>query len=115
MIDGERFLHDGGGGMDGLEGAGSSPELPGASATTVSVPSLLNSLPRWVLRCHSAFRGFLLSILSSRRRSFTSSTTDRCSPTWPIPMPYPEAFTRHGAADGFVAGGLSELASVGVP
>lgn len=99
MIPGDQFLHDGGHATPGLEGAGSSAELPGASATTVSVASLLNSMPRWVLKCHSTFRGFLLSILSSPRRSFVSSTTDRCSPTWPMPLPYPEAFSKHGSSD----------------
>lgn len=93
------FLHDGGGGATGLEGAGSSAELPGASATTVSVPSLLNSMPRWVLRSHSTLRGFLLSILSSPWRSSSSPTTLKCPPTWPMPIPYPEAFSKHGCSD----------------
>ena len=113
----ELFMHGDGAGVVDLEGAGSSAgllgasvelvgdsgisdALPGASATTVAIPALLNSLPRWVLRCHSAFRGFLQSILSTPWRSGSPSTTSRCSPIWPMPLPYPEAFSRHSFSDG---------------
>ena len=112
----EPTLHADGAGVDGLEGgssvgllgasaglagdSGISDALPGASATTVAVPALLNSLPRWVLRCHCALRGFLQSILSTPWRSGSPSTTSRCSPIWPMPLPYPEAFSRHALADG---------------
>ena len=65
--------------------------LPGASASTLKVPSLLNSLPRLLLKTRCGFQGFLQSLVQSPSlKQQTTSTTS--STTWPMPLPYPEVF-----------------------
>ena len=65
--------------------------LPGSSASTLKVASLLNSLPRLLLKTKSGFQGFLQSLVQSPSlRQQTTSTSS--STTWPMPLPYPEVF-----------------------
>ena len=79
----------------GVEGATSGRfDLPGATASTVYIASLLNSLPRWVLKCSSALQGFLMSILADPQRQVSRCTSERCLNLWPMPIPYPECFCK---------------------
>lgn len=72
--------------------------LPGSLAPTVQVQALLNSLPRWVLKSNGALRGFLRSILSVPRRAIAPSTPSSSSTIWPMPLPYPEVFSKGAVA-----------------
>ncbi len=85
-------LHVNQGGVDGA--ASGQFDLPGATASTVYIASLLNSLPRWVLKCSSALQGFLQSILANPRRLVCRNTSERCPNLWPMPIPYPECFCK---------------------
>ena len=74
---------------------------PGSRAPTVKVAALLNSLPRWILKTKGSLRGFLLSVLSMpEKRCSSTSRQDEAdgfaAGTWPIPVPYPEAFRSGG-------------------
>ena len=69
-------------------------DLPGATASTVHIASLLNSMPRWVLKCSGALQGFLQSILANPRRLVSRNTSERCLNLWPMPIPYPECFCK---------------------
>lgn len=66
--------------------------LPGAAASTLKVPSFLNSLPRLLLKTKSGFQGFLQSIVRNPSLEVQATST-RSSATWPMPLPYPEVFT----------------------
>ena len=66
--------------------------LPGASASTLKVPSLLNSLPRLLLKTKCGFQGFLQSLVQSPSMK-QQTTSAASSTTWPMPLPYPEVFT----------------------
>ena len=74
----------------GLRGDG-DVVLPGATATTIRVPSFLNSLPRLLLKTKCGIQGFLLCLVSSPG-SVIDSTSLPSSTTWPMPIPYPEVF-----------------------
>ena len=62
------------------------PSAPGARAPTFSVPGLLNSLPRLLLRKGGSFAQFLRSMLKPGAKPVPTSHT------WPAPMPYPDVF-----------------------
>ena len=72
--------------------------LPGARASTVVPAAVANSLFRWVLNTQGAFRSFLLSIVTmpkDRNCCPTSSPGGEVHvPIWPMPVPYPEVFTK---------------------
>eukprot|EP00435_Cladocopium_sp_Y103_P017908 s2227_g4.t1 len=70
------------------------PHLPGSGASTVLVAALMNSMPRWLLKSHGKLRSFLLSILEVPRSLKRASTSIPCSAVWPMPIPYPEVFTK---------------------
>lgn len=96
---------------DGVVDAGRF-HLPGATASTVHIATLLNSMPRWVLKCTTALQGFLQSILSNPRRQVCHSTSERCDAIWPMPVPYPECFCKGKASSGDVA--VKKLVSIQV-
>ena len=97
---GGRLCSDG-----GVDGSKVSP--PGSRAPTVKVSAVLNSMPRWILKTKGSLRGFLLSVLSMPKKSAPStSKLDQAESyalgTWPIPVPYPEAFrSGGGGSDGW--------------
>lgn len=68
-------------------------KLPGATATSIKVPAFLNSLPRLMLKTKGSLQGFLLSLVSSRGPA-NGSTSLPSSTTWPMPIPYPEVFSK---------------------
>ena len=77
-------------------------QVPGSSASTVHVASyLVNSLPRWLLRSHCSLAGFLRSIVQCPAdRTDAATSPSRGSSTWPMPLPYPEAFSRGCSVSG---------------
>eukprot|EP00435_Cladocopium_sp_Y103_P015082 s84_g3.t1 len=77
---------------DGVDEAEQPHYAPGAGASTVNVPGLLNSLPRIVLKTRGAFSGFLLTIVANHKANDAFTSTAGC--TWPCPLPYPEVFKR---------------------
>lgn len=72
--------------------------VPGARASTVCVASLVNSLPRWLLKSKGGLGGFLQSIVKKPSETMPSPTSaqdlaesfDRG--LWPMPVPFPEVF-----------------------
>ena len=75
--------------------------VPGSAASTVHVASLVNSLPRWLLRSHCSLAGFLRSIVQCPAdRTDAATSPSRGSSTWPMPLPYPEAFSRGCSVSG---------------
>ena len=91
-----------------------SLKLPGAGATTVRVSSLLNSLPRWFLKTTGSLRSFLLSILSMPRHSSSMSTSQSRYALWPMPIPYPEVFSKSGKHSSGKRDDLKRLVSLQV-
>lgn len=71
--------------------------VPGLKAPTISIPSLLNSMPRLVLRAGGGFSSFLHAIVSNKPCDRDDHTEAKW--IWPIPVPYPEAF-RSGSSTG---------------
>lgn len=69
-------------------GPGPSGSVPGARAPDLSVPGLLNSLPRLLLKAGGTFSAFLRSSLAGGAASAPTCFT------WPSPIPYPEVFHR---------------------
>ena len=64
-----------------------SRQVPGASATTVEVGQLWNSMLRWMLRGpRSRLRSFLHSSLQKRVHEVNTPRTTR--PVWPMSLPY---------------------------
>ena len=70
--------------------------VPGSRASLVKVSAVANSLPRWLLQSHCGLRSFLLSILHYPACSHRAAPPSQSRSTWPMPVPYPEAF-RSGA------------------
>ena len=70
----------------------SDPCPPGSRAPSFSVPALLNSLPRVLLRFGGLFGSFLRTSFADGAR-----TAPTCH-TWPCPMPYPKVFRESCAA-----------------
>ena len=66
----------------------------GSRAPTIAVAPFLNSWPRLLLRSGGALGEFLQSMLNIVPENRDDSTG--CGSTWPIPMPYPEAFRSSG-------------------
>ena len=66
----------------------------GSRAPTIAVAPFLNSWPRLLLRSGGALGEFLQSVLNIVPENRDDSTG--CGSTWPIPMPYPEAFRSSG-------------------
>lgn len=73
-----------------------SVRAPGEGASTVHVPAFLNSLPRWLMKTKCSLQSFLRSILMNARSSVSS--TSGTSSTWPMPVPFPEAFSSSAAS-----------------
>ena len=78
--------------------------VPGAMASTVRVASLLNSMPRWLLRSKGSLGGFLHSIVMKPSRNSKSSTSAQDLAeefdhgVWPMPVPFPEVFRCGGGS-----------------
>ena len=70
---------------------GVSKSSPGEAASTVWIPAFLNSLPRWLMRLKCSLSGFLRSIV--KMPAGDVHPTSETSSTWPMPVPFPEAFT----------------------
>ena len=70
--------------------------VPGSRTSLVKVSAVANSLPRWLLQTHCGLRSFLLSILHYPVRSDRALPPGQSRSTWPMPVPFPEAF-RAGA------------------
>ncbi len=81
-----------------VESAALDTMLPGARASTVIPSAVANSLFRWSLNTQGAFRSFLLSVVTmpkDRSCCPTSSPGGEVHvPIWPMPVPYPEVFTK---------------------
>jgi len=81
------------------------PKLPGENASTVTVASLVNSLPRWLLKSKCSLSSFLHSIVAEPKdvddrptfRFGEADFSDR--PLWPMAVPYPEVFTKKVDSD----------------
>ena len=71
----------------------SAPRVPGAGAPSSDVLKIWNSMSRWILKSHTPFAKFLQS-MQDLRPPVEGST----APTvWPMPMPFPECWSREGA------------------
>ena len=72
--------------------------LPGERASTVVTSAVANSLFRWAIKTQGAFRNFLLSIVAKPKDDNHRPTLKRGGevhlPVWPMPVPYPEVFTK---------------------
>ena len=64
--------------------------VPGLKAPTISIPSLLNSMPRLVLGAGGGFSSFLHAIVGNKPCDRDDHTEAKW--IWPIPVPHPEAF-----------------------
>ena len=81
------------------------PKLPGEDASTVTGASLVNSLPRWLLKSKCNLSSFLHSIVAEPKdvddrptfRFGEADFSDR--PLWPMAVPYPEVFTKKVDSD----------------
>lgn len=77
-----------------------SPELlekavvhvPGAAAPTCNAIQVWNAMTRWILASSTPFSVFLKSLLSATPAAEAGTT-----PTWPMPVPYPEVWRREDA------------------
>lgn len=85
------------------EGGDADIPLPGESATTIRISSLVNSLPRWILKTRGSFRSFLLSVVTKPKDEIHIPTSldegeafGRHFNVWPMAAPYPEVFTKKG-------------------
>ena len=78
--------------------------LPGEKASTVVISAVVNSFFRWTLKTKGVFRKFLLSIIAMPKGEIRSPTSKRDGgvhlPVWPMPVPYPEVFTKKVDSDG---------------
>ena len=73
--------------------------VPGSRASTVHVASIVNSLPRWLLRNQCGFASFLRTIIQSPADRKVPATSHVGNPAvWPMALPYPEVF-RGGNSD----------------
>ena len=68
--------------------------VPGASAPTLNITSIWNSMPRWLLKSGCSFAQFLHSYLCNSL-SVEGRTTGGL---WPIASPYPNLFYKHGSS-----------------
>ena len=72
--------------------------LPGSRASTVVISAVANSLFRWAAKTKGAFRNFLLSVVAKPQGENRSPTSKRGGemhlPVWPMPVPFPEVFTK---------------------
>eukprot|EP00435_Cladocopium_sp_Y103_P036916 s1777_g9.t1 len=68
--------------------------LPGERASTVRVPSFINSMPRWILKMKGGLAGFLRSMLEFPSETKCSPISTASSLLWPMPVPFPEVFRR---------------------
>lgn len=122
-MSGESFLHgDTGAGAarDCNDGAGKgntslpcglgadSMEVPGASASSVSVVTLWNSSMRWLLKSRAgALRAFFHSSLKQTHRDDLGTPR----PVWPMPLPFfhKEEVVRFGNAPSHLQKGLTSM------
>ena len=76
----------------------SGSPLPGERASTVVTSAVANSMFRWAIKTRGAFRNFLLSIVAKPKDDNLRPTSKRGGemhlPVWPMPVPYPEVFTK---------------------
>ena len=86
-------------------------KLPGSAASTIKVPAFLNSLPRWLLSIPCGLQSFLRSILKNPGRNGRSTCTT--TSTWPMPVPFPEVFSK-GAAGNVAMAHVKRLVSLQV-
>ena len=86
-----------------LDAPGSATMLPGERASTVVVSAVVNSLFRWTLKTKGSFRKFLLAVVAKPKGDVRSPTSKRGGdhhvPIWPMPVPYPEVFTKKVDSD----------------
>ena len=75
-------------------------KVPGAGAAEVRLSAVLNSFPRWLLKTKCSFSGFLRSLIQSPVAEDRATTMKPGSPTWPMPLPFPEAFRQSGHVSG---------------
>ena len=73
--------------------------VPGARASALRISSVVNSMPRWLLKTNSKLSSFLLSILQCPRRPDRAPTSQLLQNVWPMPIPFPEAFRASGVPD----------------
>ena len=66
--------------------------VPGARAPTVYVPALVNSLSRLIIKHGGRLGSFLRSFFTAEPTPGKSGT--HSSSLWPMPLPYPEAFSK---------------------
>ena len=64
--------------------------VPGSNAPPISIPAVLNSMPRLVLRSGGKFSTFVHAVVSKKPCNLDDCTDAKW--LWPIPVPYPEAF-----------------------
>ena len=77
------------------------PSAPGSRAPSFTVPGLLNSMPRVLLRFGGAFSSFLRSSFADG-----ASTAPTCL-IWPMPMPHPQVFRAPSGRSGWKLKALS--------
>ena len=84
---------------DGMHECDAEPpkKAPGSDATTIRVKALLNALPRWLLKVPCSLQRFLRSIVMMPAGPLGRTSLE--SSTWPMPLPYPEAFSAGGSRD----------------
>ena len=78
--------------LDGTSRLRSEVKVPGSAAPSLSVPSLLNSLPRLLLKSGCNLSTFLQSMIHSIMPSPPDEATPQSGAIWPMPFPYPETF-----------------------
>ena len=68
-------------------------KVPGSGAPSISVPALLNSLPRLLLKSGGSLASFLQNMIHSIVPVSPDETTPQSGAIWPMPFPYPETFS----------------------
>ena len=75
-------------------------KLPGELASTVRISAMVNSLPRWICKTKGSLCGFLQRVVSKPRglnKRLTSHSGEAArqeGSLWPMPVPFPEVFTK---------------------
>ena len=86
-----------------VEPSSPSSVLPGERASTVVPSAVANSLFRWAVKAQGVFRNFLLSVVAKPKDDNLRPTLKRGGemhlPFWPMPVLYPEVFTKKVDSD----------------